>query len=184
MARSEGVSPTAGALLGLLAEGTRTGWELVDEARERFGNFWTIQRSQVYRELAQLEVAGLVTALPEEERRRRPYSITDPGRHAYHEWLRGVPGRANIRIPFLLTVAFADDVPVDHFETLLADELQHHREQLDRYEALWSSLHADGPPRATARLATLALGIGYERAALEWLEKLPSFLDPTSARQT
>lgn len=168
------VSSTSGTLLGLLSERVMTGWELVAEAKNRVGNFWTIQRSQAYRELAQLQKAGLVIALPEEERRKRPYRITDAGRAAYLAWVQQVPGDENVRVPFLLNVAFADDIPPERFEELLTEQRRRHRGRLEEYEQHWESLQDD--IRGSARLATLALGIGYERAALEWLDKLPDYL--------
>src|SRR3982751_2431193 len=56
------VNATAAALLGLLEGGPATGYALVGAAQEFFGDFWTITRSQVYRELAAMAERGLVTA--------------------------------------------------------------------------------------------------------------------------
>ncbi|GAA1126972.1 PadR family transcriptional regulator [Citricoccus alkalitolerans] len=174
MADQPRVSATAGTLLGLLTERPMTGWELVAQAKDRVGNFWTIQRSQAYRELGQLEKAGLVIALPQQERRKRPYEITDAGQAAYLDWVRQVPGDESVRIPFLLTVSFADDVPSERFDALLEEQRRRHRERLETYEGHWATLQ--GTARRDARLATLALGIGYERAALDWLDQLPTYL--------
>jgi DNA-binding PadR family transcriptional regulator len=175
----EHVSVTAGALLGLLTEKPMTGWELVEEAKARVGNFWTIQRSQVYRELAQLEDGGLAESMPAEGRGRRRYRITDDGREAYLAWVERTPGDENVRVPFLLSVAFADDIPAERFAELLEDQRRRHRERLTEYEKLWDELTAGGTVRGGARQATLALGIGYERAAVAWLDDLPSYLDRT-----
>lgn len=60
------LNPTAAALLGLLLEQPMTGRDLVGEAEHHVGNFSTITRSQVYRERAGMESAGLVV------HRRRP----------------------------------------------------------------------------------------------------------------
>lgn len=173
------VSVTAGALLGLLNERSMTGWELVEEAWSRVGNFWTIQRSQAYRELAQLERRGFAEALPAEGRGRRRYRITDSGRQAYLDWLERSPGEENVRVPFLLTVAFADDVPEERFHELLDDQRRRHEDRLTRYEAWREELASDTSDRGRGRLATLALGIHYERAALAWLDELPSYLAGT-----
>ncbi|WP_147918948.1 helix-turn-helix transcriptional regulator [Ruania zhangjianzhongii] len=176
------VSATAGALLGLLAERPMTGWELVAEARSRVGSFWTIQRSQVYRELAALQKGGLAESLPPEARGRRRYRITSDGRAAYHAWVQSMPGEENVRIPFLLSVAFAGDIPTDRFAELVADQRRRHAQQLQQYQALHEQLSTDTSPVGRSRLATLALGIEYERAALTWLADLPSYLDqPTDS---
>lgn len=165
---------TSGTLLGLLTERDMTGWELVAEAKNRVGNFWTIQRSQAYRELAQLEKSGLIQGLPEEGRGRRPYRITDQGRVAYLDWIQQSPGGESIRVPFLLTVTFADDIPAQRFAELREEQRRAHQQRLMEYEAAWGAL--GGATRGDARIATLALGIRYERAALDWLDELPELL--------
>ncbi|MBB3053051.1 DNA-binding PadR family transcriptional regulator [Prauserella isguenensis] len=181
------VSATAGALLGLLADRPMTGWELVEEAGSRVGNFWTIQRSQAYRELAALEREGLCESTQEQVRGRRRYRITDAGRDAYLEWVASTPRDENVRVPFLLTVAFAADIPPGRFAELIEDQRRRHAEKLERYESLRKQLAADDSPRAGGRRATLELGIGYERATLAWLDELPSHLGidlPDSATET
>ncbi|MDJ1371820.1 PadR family transcriptional regulator [Gulosibacter molinativorax] len=180
VSRPSSVSATAGALLGMLAEGPKSGWDLVEEAKTRVGNFWTIQHSQVYRELAKLEADGHAEPLPVEGRGRRRYRITDQGREAYLDWVKRAPGDESVRIPFLLTVAFADDMPAEQFAERIAEQRRRHTERLNEYEAMWQELADERADGGGARLATLALGIGYERAALAWLEELPSFFGSDS----
>lgn len=176
------VSATAGALLGLLAERPMTGWDLVAEARSRVGSFWTIQHSQVYRELAGLQKGGLCEPLPPEARGRRRYRITDTGRAAYHQWVQSTPGEESVRIPFLLSVAFAGDISPERFAELVDDQRERHTQRLRQYESWQEQLRADDSPVGRARLATLALGIEYEQAALRWLADLPDLLDPPPGR--
>src|SRR5215203_2154178 len=52
------INSTAAALLGLLHDGPMTGGELVAAAKERMEPFWSVTRSQVYRELPGLAAAG------------------------------------------------------------------------------------------------------------------------------
>ena len=59
-ARPVSVNATAAALLGLLHDGPMTGGELVAAAGEQFGPFFSVTRSQVYRELPALADAGLL----------------------------------------------------------------------------------------------------------------------------
>lgn len=172
------VSATAGALLGLLSERPMSGWDLVAEARSRVGNFWTIQRSQVYRELAGLQKGGLAEQLPPEARGRRRYQITETGRAAYHQWVQSTPGEESVRVPFLLSVAFAGDIPPGRFAELVDDQRDRHTQRLRQYETWHEQLSADDSPVGRGRLATLALGIEYERAALTWLAELPDHMGP------
>ncbi|GAA1190274.1 PadR family transcriptional regulator [Prauserella alba] len=170
------VSATAGALLGLLSEKPMTGWELVEEARSRVGNFWTIQHSQAYRELAALERDGLSASTKEDVRGRRRYRITDAGRDAYLEWVASTPKDENVRLPFLLTVAFAADIPPARFAELIDDQRRRHTERLEQYVRRRDELADDDSPHGGGRRATLELGIGYERATLAWLDELPAHL--------
>ena len=55
-----GVNATAAALLGLLHEGPMTGGQLMAAAQRRLGAYWSMTRSQVYRELPALAEAGFV----------------------------------------------------------------------------------------------------------------------------
>ena len=54
------VNATAAALLGLLHGGPMTGGQLVAAAGERFGLFFSVTRSQVYRELPALTEEALL----------------------------------------------------------------------------------------------------------------------------
>src|SRR3954449_6951749 len=59
-ARATPVNATAAALLGLLHTGPMTGGQLVAAAGEQFGAFFSVTRSQIYRELPALAGAGLL----------------------------------------------------------------------------------------------------------------------------
>ena len=54
------LNATSAALLGLLHDGPKTGGQLVAAATERFGGFFSVTRSQVYRELPALTESGLL----------------------------------------------------------------------------------------------------------------------------
>ena len=88
------LNATAASLLGFLHEGPKTGWDLVATAQDRIGKFWSLTTSQVYRELAAMETAGLIVAGEKGPRDRKPYSLTDAGRRAFADWI--VPRRGRI----------------------------------------------------------------------------------------
>src|SRR6202050_1362334 len=100
------LNPTAAALLGLLHGDDASGYELWNAAREFIGDFWTVTRSQVYRELAALDSRGLIVVQAVGARSRRAYRITQEGRAAFAGWLAQPPGPEQIRYPLLLTLAF------------------------------------------------------------------------------
>src|ERR1700683_3955801 len=99
------LNPTAAALLGLLHGDDASGYELWNAAREFIGDFWTVTRSQVYRELTALDGRGLIEAQAVGARSRRAYRITQEGRAAFAVWLPPPPPPHEIRYPLLPTPA-------------------------------------------------------------------------------
>jgi DNA-binding PadR family transcriptional regulator len=164
------VNATAASLLGFLHERPMSGWDLVATAQALIGDFWTLTRSQVYRELAAMERDGLIVAGPTGPRDRRPYEVTDAGRAAFREWLEQRPGPEQIRYPLLLTIAFGRHLPPGRLAAFVADHREAHARRLDEYEALRAGAGEKLDPYASA---TLDFGIRYETAVLEWFDHLP-----------
>jgi DNA-binding PadR family transcriptional regulator len=162
------LNPTAASLLGFLHAGPMTGWDLVATAETLIGDFWSLTRSQVYRELAAMAEAGLVEAGERESRERRPYHLTDAGRAAFREWLQREPGPEQIRYPLLLTIAFGRHLPTERLATFVAAHRVVHAARLAGYRELRGSVAGD--PYA---LATLDFGMRYEQAVLDWFDDLP-----------
>src|SRR5882672_54593 len=101
-----GVNATAAALLGLLHEGAMTGGQLMSEAERRLGAYWSMTRSQVYRELPALASMGYVKMGKPGARSSQPYAITPAGKRAFTRWLADEPAREAVRSPVALRVAF------------------------------------------------------------------------------
>lgn len=174
------LNSTAGALLGLLRDGPRSGYDLVAAAEETIGGFWTITRSQVYRELAALADRGLLEKGPAGPRDRQPFLVTAAGRAAFRKWVNTSPGPENLRIPLLLRLTFADEIDPGRLQSMLTQHYAVHRRRLDGYQSLDRQLAAAGVP--AEQRVTLAFGIGYETAALRWFGQLPDSMKP-SARE-
>ncbi len=169
------LNATAASLLGFLHEGPKTGWDLVATAQQRIGDFWSLTQSQVYRELTAMARRGLIDVGPPGPRDRKPYALTDAGRAAFAEWVDAPPGPDQVRIPLLLTIAFADHLPADRLAELVAGQREVHEERLARYREHQAALsRADGVP--AARLATLEFGLRHEEAVLDWFDALPGLL--------
>jgi DNA-binding PadR family transcriptional regulator len=163
------VNPTAGSLLGFLATfGSMTGWDLDRAVSDSIGEFWNVTRSQIYRELRDLEARGLVESGRPGRRDSVPYEITADGRAALLDWLSGEPGPDLIRHRLLLTVFFSDYLPGDRLAEILDSQRNTHQEVLERYQVLQRGLGLDG-----AMAATLRFGIAYEEMVLKWLSTLP-----------
>lgn len=173
------MNSTAASLLGLLdaSGGELTGGELVRVAQQRIGQFWSLTRSQVYRELAVLERDGLVRPGAPGPREARPVRITSPGRAAYREWLTEHLPSDTIRIPVLLAVAFGGSLDPAALQGVLERSRAEHRKRLADYRQVDRELAGaeDGEPWARA---TLSFGIHYEEAVLRWFETLPAEVPP------
>lgn len=178
------LNATAASLLGFLHEGPMTGWDLVAMARQRIGDYWTLTRSQVYRELAAMANAGLVELGRPGRRDRKPYLITDAGRAAFRDWIERDPGVEQIRFPLLLTMTFADHLEPGRLMEIIAEHRAVHTERLAGYQRVRADLDAatdEGTADALRfQRATVDFGLRYETAVLDWFDRLPD----TFARRT
>jgi len=165
------INATVGSLLGFLHDGPQSGWDLVTTAQQTIGDFWNLTRSQVYRELGSMAETGLIEADEVGPRDRRPYRLTDAGRHAFQSWLEQEPGQEQIRYPLLLTLAFARHLHPDQVTEFLSRHRAVHAARLQAYQDERAAAEAVG---ATPRdLITLDFGVRYETAVLDWFDHLP-----------
>ncbi len=163
------LNATAASLLGFLHAGPMTGWDLVATAQARIGGYWTVTRSQVYRELAAMADAGLVEAGETGAREKRPYSLTAAGRRAFADWVVRDPPGETIRFPLLLTIAFGRHVSPEQLARFVHRHRAVHAARLAAYDELGA---VAGELDDYAR-ATLDFGRHYERAVLAWFDELP-----------
>jgi len=167
------LNATAASLLGFLHQGPMTGWDLVATTQAAIGDFWSLSQSQVYRELAAMADAGLVTAGERGPRERQPYAITDAGRAAFAAWVDREPGPESIRYPLLLTIAFGRHLRPERLAAFVHGHRAEHAERLARYEQLHEAARAAGGQPDPYAMATLDVGLAYERAVLAWFDQLP-----------
>src|SRR5262245_4980002 len=125
-----GVNPTAAALLGLLHEGPMTGGQLMANAERRLGPYWSMTRSQLYRELPALAEQGFVKLGKPGPRSSQPYSITPAGKRAFLRWLAEPAGRDTVRNPVALRVAFGAQHTAAQLRDLHPAATTYHNEAL------------------------------------------------------
>ena len=165
------LNPTAAALLGFLADDELSGYDLAKTASEVIGDFWHVTRSQVYRELAALNTAGLVAPAGAGPRAKRSYRITEAGREAFAAWIGRQPPMEQVRHPLLLSMTFGGWVGRDALLEFAASHRSAHEQQLARYRLL-----RDTTGLGAYLQATIAFGIRYEEAVLAWMADLPAIL--------
>jgi len=144
-------------------------------ANVRIGGYWTVTRSQVYRELDALAKRDFVTFGPQGPRNSRECSVTDAGASAFLRWLESGPTDDVIRFPLLLTVRFAADLPPGRFDEIIEEFSAMHAQTLAMYRSI-ASAAVDGP-FDKYDLATLRFGIHFEEAIEKWLGELGEILD-------
>lgn len=165
------LNATAASLLGFLHWGPMSGWDLAVTAERVIGDFWSLTRSQVYRELAWMADAGLIAKGDRGSRERQPYDLTDAGRTAFAAWADEEPGIETIRFPLLLKISFGRHLPSDRLAAFVARHREIHARRQADYEAQAADAADEG--RDTYRDATLAFGLAYERAVIAWFDGLP-----------
>jgi DNA-binding PadR family transcriptional regulator len=151
------LTPTAHVVLGLLSFGQDlSGYEL-RRWSERSVGFWytTPAQSQIYRELENLERAGLVEAtdVPQPKRPdKRVFSITESGRAQLAAWVAGTPARPpTLKHHHLLRLFLSHDTPSQPLiETLWAHQEWLHQ-VLDELETQLVAL--DGSPGSERAVA-------------------------------
>ncbi|RJO70170.1 PadR family transcriptional regulator [Nocardia panacis] len=94
------------AVLGLLADGPGSGYDLLNKFKISLGNVWPATQSQLYGELAKLAEAELIAVTDEGPRGRKEYSLTEAGRTQLREWLTTTKFKTPTRNEMLLRVFF------------------------------------------------------------------------------
>jgi DNA-binding PadR family transcriptional regulator len=192
---SQRLNSTAASLLGFLHDGPRTGAALYRTAESRIGDFWSLTRSQVYRELEAMTSARLVRAGSRGPRDARTFTITAAGRAAFRSWAELDPEPESIRFPLLLLVGFGEHVAPARLRAHLATHRATHAARLAAYEAIRdqavagagstsaatdvrSAADQPSPERRPFAMATLAFGLAYETAVLDWFADVERILPP------
>ena len=166
-----GLNPTAAALLGLLHDGPMTGGQLMVSAQKRLGSYWSMTRSQVYRELPALAEAGFVKLGKPGARSSQPYSITPAGKRAFVRWLSEPAAREVMRSPLALRVAFGAHQSAAQLQQAYTEATEYHTGALNEARDLAKDAKKDGDEFGTA---SLELAAAYHRAALAWLKNAPT----------
>lgn len=126
-------------------------------------DFWTVSHAQLYSECARLAQEGLLAEDREQGgRRRRTYTLTDPGRDALKRWLQTpIDSLEEVRDLSILKLFFGADPA-----TIAQTQLPLHEERLQRYEAyaaLRDEARASGASIPRGAWLALEAGIGHER---------------------
>jgi DNA-binding PadR family transcriptional regulator len=165
------LSPTGRVILGMLALGKRTGYDIKQLVDKSTRHFWAASYGQIYPELRRLEQVGLVVGRPEPSggRARVVFELTDAGQRALRGWLEADDELLyELRDEGMLKLFFSDaGEPRWRIENLRAMRERHERKlaQLQSIEEMAS--HGPSGP-----YLTLQLGIGMTKSIIDWCSAL------------
>jgi len=148
-----------------------TGGQLMAAAERRLGPYWSMTRSQVYRELPALAEMGYVKLGKPGPRASQPYSITPAGRRAFARWLAEEPGSESLRNPVALRVAFGAHQAATALKDLYNQATEAHNQALAGIREQAKEAKSGGDSYGAA---ALEFAIGYHKAALAWLKAVPT----------
>jgi PadR family transcriptional regulator AphA len=185
MESSRRLTTTEYAILGLLAAGERSGYDLARAADRSIAYMWAPSRSQIYKVLPRL-VGWRLARSREVEQHGRPdkavYRITRDGRTALRAWLEDdaedPEGGGEV---FLLKLFLAGAAPPEAGLRQLDAYRRRLQRHLDAFEEMARDLPADEPVHG--RIA-LAHGIARARATLAWVEEARPQLEREARRRT
>jgi DNA-binding PadR family transcriptional regulator len=180
------------AILGLLADAPRTGYEIARRMDTPIGYYWTARHSQIYPELARLEADKLVRheVVPGPgPRDTKRYSLTRAGRTRLRQWVASPlppqPERSELLLRTRWLWLASPQRAADFLRAVRAER----QRRLDTYRAEEDRLRAAvGDPSDPAgpqfwRLATIANGLSYEEHLLRWCDDVLAALSSAAARR-
>jgi DNA-binding PadR family transcriptional regulator len=159
------------AVLGLLADGEASGYDLVKRTNAGVGYIWAPAKSRVYVVLARLLDDGFVArrdVVQADRPDKQVYRITRAGERAFSRWLEEQSWRSHDEL--LLKVFFGAHLERARLADLVARYADDERARLADYRAIEERIA--GEPRARFGYATLRFGLASARARIRWAEEL------------
>ena len=166
------------ALLALLVQQPRHGYELHDLFGAAIGGHWEVNSGQIYSSLDRLARDGLVVEEAIEKGGgpdKRVWAVTDDGRTELAAWFQSaVPREYRLRDEFYLKLMLAIVTRAGNPHRVVQVQ---RRELLQELHDLITRRDAANPRRELARILLLDSAIMHTDAELRWLEMVEARLD-------
>jgi len=165
---------TSYVVLGLVSRRPSSGYDLAALAARSIANFWPISKSQVYAELARLELDGYILGTHVEQDKRpdkRRYELTSAGGEALAGWLGEtgyVPER--YRSGFLAKFFFAGQMAAEQRLAMLAQ----YRSEVAAYRVVLQGIveTLETRPESLYGRATALYGLINADAKIRWIDQM------------
>lgn len=144
------LTTTSHVLLGFLAKGPCSGYDVKAMADKSVRFFWKLSYGQIYPELKGLVDAGLAeaTSKPQGSRPRTTYQLTQLGREALHDWLtEGTVSPVELRDQMLLKLFFSDVMTADEQLSLVRAMRRRQEAMLETLRGIEPFARERGGPR-------------------------------------
>ncbi len=158
------------AILGLLAGGPASGYELTKQFDLSLANVWSARHSQIYPELQKMAAAGWVVVGEEGARGRKEYEITAVGRAELERWLTSPLPERTQRNELLLRVFFLWTLREEDAERFLVDAAARAREIHARLDALDVAIPWDDTRSDLMGRLVLEQGLRVATAIADWAD--------------
>jgi DNA-binding PadR family transcriptional regulator len=162
------------AILGFLRFQPMSGYDLKRAFDASVRHFWSADRAQIYRTLAELQAGALVEVerVPGEGRPDRlVHRLTPAGAAALEAWLSEPAAAPPRREPFLLKLFLSDGLGPGGRDALFAAEIQRNAEELRQLEQVMAELQAAPSPPPAGPLLSLEAGLASLQDWGAWLER-------------
>lgn len=147
-------SGTVRVILGILAFGPATGYDIKRVTDISTQYFWRASYGQIYPELKKLEEAGLVRSRdePRGRRPRRVYELTPKGRCAVFDWLRAEDDIFELRDEGLLRLFFGELVSQEELLGLVRRRKAFYEHNVGFFQSIEAELgEIEGPSAEVLR---------------------------------
>ncbi len=169
-------------VLGMIAAGYATGYEISKQAALTSRFFWAAGDGQVYPQLRKLTELGLIEGQREAqgEREKNVYRLTDAGRDALLEWLTSSAAPMwELRDEGLLKLFFAEGLSTGQLLERIAVIRRTHEGAIERLHEIEEV--ASAHPSA---LLTQRHGLALHTAAVEWCDSVAEELRSADPAQS
>ena len=163
---------TSFAVLGQVAAGPATGYEVKARLETGAAQFWHASYSQIYAELRRLEGMGFVSeerVVQDGRPNKRIYTITEGGRAALRGWLVEPWGLAHLRDESLVKLTLAESLPPEEVVVQMTRLKAAHERRRADFEDRIAELPDDARPHL--RLA-LRKGVHAQTAFAAWCQEV------------
>jgi DNA-binding PadR family transcriptional regulator len=160
-------------LLGLLAEGPASGYDLARRFQEALGPVWPAQHPKIYGELSRLLDAGMIEMDSRGPRGRKAYRITDSGLAEVRRWLAEDEVDHTLRLEPLLRSFFFWLMSPEDLDAHLEREARFFAETAARYRGYAAAKDRGefgvSPQTQSFRVA-LEAGVRLYETLADWAE--------------